>query len=122
MVEKYDLKELQLVEKAVKLGKTTRGCCEWQEKAALRVRKDPDCQGLTPEGIRGHLIDFVTNGGVIRQVVEQREPYRDHRDYYYKAIIPIVGFPRGLFVEIILSDDDIELPSVEIVNAHPQRS
>jgi hypothetical protein len=29
-------------------------------------------------------------------------------------------FPRGLFIEVRLFDDDAQDPWVEIVNAHPQ--
>ena len=52
-------------------------------------------------------------------MVEKRPEYDDRR-FYYRAIIPVVGLPRGLFVEIILDDDDAELPCVRIVNAHEQ--
>ena len=57
--------------------------------------------------------------GAVIQVEESRPEY-DDRSFYYKAIIPVEGLPHGLFVEIILDDDDPELPSVRIVNAHKQ--
>jgi hypothetical protein len=46
---------------------------------------------VTPEGVRELLQEFVQNGGEIVQVEEKRQE-RD-RPFYYKAIIPISGFP-----------------------------
>ena len=75
---------------------------------------------MTPEGIRELLLDHVNNqGGEIVQVEERREEHRDHR-FYYKAIVPVPAMRRGLFVEIVLTDEDPEFPAVEIVNAHEQ--
>jgi hypothetical protein len=76
--------------------------------------------GLTPEGIRTLLIDFVAGGGEVRQVEETREEYR-HARFYYKVIVPLDGLRHGLFVEVVLDDDDPKLPSVRIVNTHEQR-
>ena len=43
------------------------------------------------------------------------------RDFWYRAVVPVPGvFPRGLFIEVRLFDDDAQDPWVEIVNAHPQ--
>ena len=36
--------------------------------------------------------------------------------------LPATGFPLGLFVEIVVSEDDPQLPGVTLVNAHEQRS
>jgi hypothetical protein len=109
--------EKGLVEKAIKSGVT--GCYEWDDKEAARVRGDPALQGLTPEYIRKRLHDFVTKGGEVMQVPETR-PHYDHREYYYKVIIPEAGFKHGLFVEMELTDDDPDLPCVTLLNAHPQ--
>ena len=38
-----------------------------------------------------------------------------------RIIVPVPGFRCGLFVEIVLADDDDEYPAVLIVNAHEQR-
>ena len=120
MAEPKDPVELALVVKAISLAQNTRGCCEWNERAARRIRQQPPCQGMTPEGIRELLLDHVNNHrGQILQVEERREEYREHR-FYYKAIIPVAGLRRGLFVEMVLGDDDPEFPAVEIVNAHEQ--
>jgi Glu-tRNA(Gln) amidotransferase subunit E-like FAD-binding protein len=49
--------QLALVRKAItsRLG----GCCEWEEKAAERVRSDRSLQGLSREEIKELLQDFV---------------------------------------------------------------
>ena len=51
-----DPEELALVVKAIRCRVT--GCCEWEDRAARRLRGDPGLQGLTPEGIVEALIDF----------------------------------------------------------------
>ena len=119
MPSPLDPDELAMVEKAITCG--TAGCCEWDEKAARRLRQAPPAPGLTPEGIQQLLIRHVSAGGLVVQVVEKRPEYND-RAFYYKAIVAIVGLTRGLFVEIVLDDDDVELPSVRLVNAHQQTS
>jgi hypothetical protein len=97
-------------------------CVFWKnERTSLRVRNDPDLRGLTPEGIKRELQAFVAGGGEIVQISEMRGEYRDYR-YYYKAILPLDGFDRGVFVEMVLVDDDPDFPTVALVNAHPQRS
>jgi hypothetical protein len=116
--------ELDLVQRAITIrsitGSFVTGCCEWDEKAARRLRARPPLPGLTPEGIRDLLYDFVaTQGGVLLQVAETRPEYQDRR-FYYKAVIPVEGLVHGLFVEIVVDDDDPELPEVRLVNAHEQ--
>ena len=113
----HDLRQLALLLKALQSGLSN--CVEWDEKAARRVRGDPDLYGLTPTAIKKELLDFV-GGGEVRQVKETRERWKDLYDFYYKAIIPLDGFPHGLFVEIRLSDDDEDYPEVLLVNAHVQ--
>src|SRR5437868_1783508 len=92
-----------LVTKAIMSGVT--GCCEWDEREAVRVREDTNLLGLTPEYIRQRLLQFVARGGHVKQVRERRARY-GHRDYYYKAIIEEPGFKYGLFVEMELTDSD----------------
>src|SRR5262245_20416309 len=117
MATPMDLKEHALVVLAISCG--VGGCCEWDEKAAQRFRASPPLVGLTPEGARELLIDHVNNGGVIVQVVEHRPEY-DDRPFYYKAIVPVAGLRHGLFIEIVLDDDDPDVPAVRIVNCHEQ--
>ena len=112
-----DPAELKLVRRAISLD--VRGCCEWDEAAARRLESHPPLAGLTPEGIKTLLHEFVVKGGELVQVEEKRPEYQD-RPFYYKAIIPITGFRHGLFVEVVLIDEDSEYPVVHIVNAHEQ--
>jgi hypothetical protein len=51
---------------------------------------------------------------------DERAEYNDRR-HYYKAIVPAAGFPLGLFVEIVLSEEDPDLPGVLLVNVHEQQ-
>ncbi len=118
MAAPKDPAEHALVSKAITCR--VRGCCEWDDKEAHRVRSSPPLPGLTPEGIREELIHYVCAGGEVVQVDEKR-PERDDRPFYYKVIVPMEGLRHGLFVEIVLDDDDAELPSVRLVNAHEQR-
>jgi hypothetical protein len=114
-----DADELLLVQRAT--VSTVTGDCEWDERAARRVRQDPELQGLTPEGIKELLQDYVANqGGQIQQVPETRPEY-SYRRFYYKVIVPVDGFRHGLFTEIVLSDEDPNDPAVRIVNAHEQK-
>jgi hypothetical protein len=48
----------------------------------------------------------------------------DRREFWYKIIIPVdpaEDFPRGLFVELELTDDDPDCPVVSLLNAHPAK-
>jgi len=66
-------------------------------------------QGLTPEGIRRLLHEFVCGGGRLEERREARPEWLEvnadrphyYRDFWYRAIVPVAGlFPSGLFVEI----------------------
>ncbi len=117
MAVPQDPVELELVRKAITLAHIT-GCCEWDERAARRLRGQPPVPGMTPEGVKGLLHHFVgVEGGEVRQIPEKRPEYQD-RPFYYKVIIPLEGLARGLFVEVVLDDEDPDLPVVRIVNAH----
>src|SRR5262245_27236826 len=91
--------QLALVRKALTSGLSN--CVEWVNDEALkRVRDDPGNQGLTPEGIKQLLIEFVQAGGEITQRIEERQRWKDQRDYWYMAVVPVDGFRHGLFVEM----------------------
>jgi hypothetical protein len=111
-----DPAELELVYRAI-LSRTT-GDCEWEDRAAERVRKDPALKGYTPELIKRHLREYVDRKG--QGVIRQRPETRGYdRPYWYKVVIEeLAEFKRGLFVEIVLADEDPENPAVWIVNAH----
>ena len=93
--------ELELVKQAILLGQTVTGCCEWDDRAFVRLQKDSELAGLTPSAIRQFTIEFVAAGGIIRQVKEQRPEYNDY-DFYYKVILSVAEFPDELFVEMRL--------------------
>jgi hypothetical protein len=116
-------RELALVVKA--LQSRVGGCVEWiDDRAARRVREDRNNLGLTPEYIKQQVIDHVCAEGA--SAIEQRpetRPEYGHRRYWYRVLLPEEGFPRGLFVELELTDDrDEDFPVVSLLNAHPQRS
>lgn len=111
--------ELGLVLTAIRCRLT--GCVLWKdEKLERRVRRDAALQGLTPNGIVDLLEDWVcANPSSVKQVPEKREGHRDWYDFHYDVLIPIDGFPRELYVELVLKDPtDPDVPEVIIVNAH----
>jgi hypothetical protein len=114
---------LDLVHKAICSG--ILGNIQWKDAAAQLVRDDPEVAGLTPEGIRVLLRQFVTDGNSLDVRQETRAEFlqEDPDDpYWYRAVIPVAELPRGLFVEVKLINDEPDDPWVEIVNAHRQRS
>ena len=111
--------ELALVRLALTCG--TFGCCVWDDRAARRIRGDRAFKDLTPDNILDFLCAFVANkGGEITQREEKRAEYSDRR-FWYRVVVPVPVFPHGLFVEMVLDDDDPEVPVVRLVNAHEQR-
>jgi len=113
--------QLNLVHQAIVSG--IYGQIQWKDSAATLVRSDPDLVGLTPEGIRALLRQFVQAGGSLTVRQETRAEYlAEHPDdpFWYRAVISVAGLPRGLFVEVRLVDDDPAEPWVEIVSAHRQ--
>lgn len=110
---------VDLVRQAIHSGLSN--CLGWiNDRTASRVRNDPANRGLTPDGIRELVIEHVRDGGVIEGRREEREPWKDRREWWFYVIIPLADFPRGLFVEMELTDDDADVPVVSLVNAHPQ--
>lgn len=118
MAAPRDPTEHALVVKAITCR--VSGCCEWDEKSAQIFRYNPPLSNLTPEGVKDELIDHVDNGGEVVQVDQTRPEYKD-RPFYYKVIVPMQGLRHGLFIEIVLDDDDPDLPVVRIVSGHEQR-
>ena len=104
MATPQDPVELALVVKAITCG--TTGCCEWDNRAAIRLRQQPPSPGMTPERVKELLILHTGDGNAVRsRLVETRPEYADRR-FYYKAVIATPTFVKGLFVEIVLDDDD----------------
>lgn len=112
-----DPAELALVVKAITCG--VGGCCEWDERAARRFRASPPLPGLTPEGIKDELMAHVGGGGDVIQVGETRPEWND-RPFYYKVVLFCPALRYGLFIEIVLDDNDPDLPAVRMVNCHEQ--
>ncbi|MCI0380006.1 MAG: hypothetical protein L0215_20685 [Gemmataceae bacterium] len=118
---------IDLVHQAIAAG--LFGQIQWDDRADERARSNPDLKGLTPEGIRRLLHEFVCAGERHDERQEGRADWLQanadrpgyYRDFWYRAVIPVADlFPNGLFVEVRLFDDDPQDPWVEIVNAHPQ--
>ena len=113
-MEKPD--DVELVRRAI-ISHTT-GDCEWNEGEAKRCRRDYLHDLAPPDYVKTLLQDHVRQGGRIDERVERRTEY-DHRTAWYRVIIPLPElFRHGLFVEIILVDEDPEAPAVQIVNRH----
>ena len=89
----------------------------WAAKCQVRTLCLAGRFGTIP--VREMAIDYVRGGGSISQHNETRENYRDFA-FYYKVTLPIVGFSRGVFVELRLIDEDPDNPTVLIVSAHRQ--
>jgi len=100
--------ELILVRRA--LSSSLFNCVEWiDDKAALRARNDLDNQGLTPEGIKHLVCEYVReHPEAVTQRREEREVWRDKYEFWYRVVVPVEGFRHGLFVEMVLSDDDAD--------------
>ena len=101
------------------IGCGVDGCCVWDDKAARRFRSQPPLPTLTPDWLKDEFVNYVRQGGQVVQVKESRPEY-DDRPFYYKVILPVDGLRHGLFIEIVMDDDDPDLPSVRIVNCHEQ--
>src|SRR5208282_3429946 len=112
-----DPEEHRLVVKALTDGLTN---CVYWKNAKLVKRLIGELRGITPKGIRDELIRGVRDGSVpVRQKHEDREWHSDDYEFVYYAVLPIDAFlPHGLFVEMVLHDDDPEVPVVVLVNAH----
>jgi hypothetical protein len=113
--------KLDLVHKAIAAG--IFGHIQWKDSAARLVRDDPELGNFTPEGIRARLRKFVQEGNCLTARRETRAEYLEENPedpFWYRAVLPVADFPKGLFVEVKLIDDDAEEPWVEIVSAHRQ--
>jgi hypothetical protein len=76
--------------------------------------------GLIPEAITTLLRDYIGRGGQIDRRADP-DPEEHSQDHWYRVIVPVEEFTHGLFVKIILVDDDPEAPAVRIVSVHEQR-
>src|SRR5438874_10922045 len=87
---------------------------DWlNDKEALRVTEDERNRGLTAAEIRELARDWILAGGEITCVPEAREGYKDRRHFHYDVIIGnLAEFPRGLYVEMELTNPDENEPAV----------
>ena len=109
--------QLDLVHRAIRSG--IFGNIEWKDTAEKRIRADPEMNGLTRDIIRDYLRRFVLDGGSLAVRQETRAEWLDADDpYWYRALIPIPDYPRPLFLEVKVLDDDSDEPFVSIVSAH----
>ena len=108
---------LDLVHKAICTG--TWGLIEWKPEALKLMLADPRMKGYTGAMVRHLVHEHVINGNSLRPRDQDKELWKTEQPWWYKAKIPVDDFPDGLFVEVILLDDDEECPSVQIVSAHP---
>lgn len=110
---------LELVRRAIGLHQTT-GCLEYaSDKLRNRIQSDPTLQALgTPEELKAILVRHVTAGGAVDCRRETREEYQDRREFWFRVLVPIEGYPCPLFFELEVTDDDRDYPSVGILNVH----
>ena len=64
-------------------------------------------------------IDFVCEGGLVTQKEETQEEWQ-HYPFKYEIILPADECLRGVYVKVILVDDDQDEPAVLFVSAHKQ--
>jgi hypothetical protein len=97
---------------------------DWiNDKEAIRVTENQANRGLTAIEIRELAREWIGSGGPIKCVAEKREPYNTRRHRHYDIIIQgLAGFPRGLYVEMEISNPDETEPAVNLLNAHPASS
>lgn len=74
--------------------------------------------GLTPKRIKMLLIEHVEQTVDIEQRREERHPWRDEYDFWYRAVIDVEDVPKPLFVEVRFIREGPTLPVVRIVSAH----
>lgn len=115
--------QLDLVHKAIRSG--ILGHIQWKDSAERLMRADPQMKGFTPTGVRAMLRQFVLEGNTLDARLETRQEFLEERPddpYWYRALIPVPGMPRGLFLELILVDNDADEPWIEIVSVYRQQS
>src|SRR5947207_3275195 len=104
--------ELALVVKAIKSG--LGGCVDWDITVVDRLKNDLARHRLKLHDVRSMLIQHVRSGGEVFQKQENREGWKDRRDYWYWAIVPVPVFPKGLFVEFELRNSDPDYPEANL--------
>lgn len=79
---------------------------------------------LTEERLFGWQAALFSTGRggakAVKRKPERREGHAGDSRWFYKVIYPCDGYAHGIYVELVLRDDDAEFPRVTIVNAHPE--
>src|SRR5207302_15133 len=111
------------VKLAAKAGKSFQPAFDWiEDKVAIRVEQAKENEGYTATLIRELAIEWILNDNAIRCVPERRELYQERRHFHYDIIIDgLDEFPRGFYVEMEIANCDEKDPTVNLLNAHPQR-
>jgi hypothetical protein len=114
---------VDLIRKAAADGRDCQIAFDWiSDREALRVQNAGENRGLMAMAIREMAIEWILAGNKVSCVRETREGFRDRRHFHYDIVIDnLPDFPRGLYVYMQLSNRDEESPTVELLNAHPQR-
>jgi hypothetical protein len=110
-----------LVRKAILAG--TLGHIQIKDSVYRQLRDDPDLAPYSPAGIKEILRSFVVSGKNLEARQETRQEWLEEcpdDPWWYKAVIPVPEFPKGLFQEVKLIDDGESDPWVEIVRVHRQ--
>src|ERR1700749_172978 len=99
------------IEHALVIKAITRcplNCIRWKNaRLEERVASDPSMQGLAPSAIKQCLVDFVRGEGLVRRRREHDLEYSEYTSRYW-SVLPVSGFPYGLYVKSVLFDDDEE--------------
>jgi hypothetical protein len=90
------------------------GYIEWKRVPAEWLRRN--LANLSQRAIGQMMWEHVHNGGVIDQVVETREEYRDRYPHHYDFRIRIAG--RLVYIETCLDESDRMGPTVLVVSMH----
>jgi hypothetical protein len=95
-------------------------CCEWASDDVQKlVMGTPGNRDLVPKEIKKILRDHVRAGGRIHCTKEARENWIEKREFYYWVVATVDDIPKGLFIEMELTNEDLEYPVVALVGAHP---
>ena|ERR1043166_4547079 len=94
--------QLDLVHRAISAGVLGIGNIEFADSAFRCLRDDPRMSGFTDKGIRALLCSFVRAGGRLDVRNEVRAEWKSEdpdNPYWYRAVVPVPEFPKGLLLK-----------------------
>lgn len=110
-------KELALVHEAI--CDTTSNVLYFYSGVTRKMRADRDLDGLDPNEAKKLLQAHVRANGVSAISRKPKHPEDDwEKDFNFHILFPVPGFPRDLFVKVILADESEGCPEVSIVSVH----